>query len=67
MLKGNEEHGCYEILLDREEAIKRGISFLKDNDTLMILGKGHENYQIIGDKKYHHDDREVALQYIKKR
>ena len=67
MLKGNEGHGCYEILLDREEAIKRGISFLKDNDTLMILGKGHENYQIIGDKKYHHDDREVALQYIKKR
>lgn len=67
MLSGNEDASNYEIILDRVMAIEKGISLLEENDTLMILGKGHENYQIIGDKKYHHDDKEIALQYIKKR
>lgn len=67
MLLGNEKKTNYEIILDRTKAIEKGISYLNEDDTLMILGKGHENYQIIGDKKYHHDDKEIALQYIKKR
>ena len=67
MLEGNKSATNYEVILDRKQAIKRGISLLEENDTLMILGKGHENYQIIGDTKYHHDDKETVLQYIKKR
>lgn len=67
MLEGNRLSLNYEVILDRKQAIKRGISLLEENDTLMILGKGHENYQIIGDTKYHHDDKETVLQYIKKR
>lgn len=67
MLEGNYNIGDYEVILDRKKAIERGISLLSENDTLMILGKGHENYQIIGDIKYHHDDKETVLQYIKKR
>ena len=41
----------YEIILDRKQAIRKGISLLKEYDTLLILGKGHEEYMIIKDKK----------------
>lgn len=44
----------------REEAIKYAISLLKENDGLMIAGKGHETYQIIGKKtRYFSDQEEV--------
>lgn len=44
----------------REEAIKYAISLLKENDGLMIAGKGHETYQIIGTKtRYFSDQEEV--------
>ena len=39
---------------------------LKDNMILMILGKGHEEYQIIGDKKYYFSDFKSAEDIIKK-
>jgi len=54
----------YEIIVDRKEAIKKGIDLISENDVLLILGKGHENYQIIGNKKYHHDDKNCVLEYI---
>lgn len=54
----------YEIIIDRKEAIEESIKLLKKDDVLLILGKGHENYQVIGDKKYHHDDKECVLEYI---
>ena len=55
----------YEIIHDRREAIKKGLSLLNENDTLLILGKGHEDYQIIGHKKIHLSDKEEVLNYIK--
>ena len=48
----------YEVIYDRREAIKKGMQVLKDNDTLLILGKGHEDYQIIGREKVHLSDIE---------
>jgi len=54
----------FEIIYDRKEAIKKGISLLKNNDILLILGKGHENYQIINNKKYYFNDKEIALKYL---
>ena len=36
---------------------------MKPNDILLILGKGHENYQIIGKTKIHLDDAEEVLNY----
>jgi len=56
----------YEVVSDRKEAIRRAIELLSENDILMILGKGHEDYQIIGDVKYHFDDREVVRNLINK-
>jgi len=37
---------------------------LDKNDILMILGKGHENVQIIGSKKIHFNDKEVVLEIL---
>lgn len=55
----------HEVIYNREEAIKKGIELLKENDILMILGKGHEDYQIIGKEKHHFSDKEVVLENIK--
>ena len=48
----------YEVILDRKTAIKKGIDMLNPEDILLILGKGHEDYQIIGHEKIHLDDAE---------
>ena len=50
----------YLIISDRERAIKHGIKLLKKGDSLLIAGKGHENYQIIGTQKINFDDRETV-------
>lgn len=55
----------YEIILDRASAIKKGISMLNDKDILIIAGKGHEDYQIIGKEKIHFSDKECVLDIIK--
>lgn len=60
------EYKNFEIIHDRVEAIKKGISLLKKRDILLILGKGHEPYQIIGDIKHHYSDKEEVLKYIEK-
>lgn len=53
------------VIHDRKEAIEKGIDMLNKNDILMILGKGHEDYQIIGTEKIHFSDKEVVENYIK--
>ena len=55
----------YEVIEDRKKAIKHGIDIMNKDDILLILGKGHENYQIIGKTKYHLDDSEEVLNYNK--
>jgi UDP-N-acetylmuramoyl-L-alanyl-D-glutamate--2,6-diaminopimelate ligase len=56
----------YEVILDRSSAIKKAMELLKENDILLILGKGHENYQIIGHTKHHLDDSEEVINFISK-
>lgn len=56
---------AYERYVDREEAIKRAIDLAQKDDIILIAGKGHETYQIIGKEKQHFDDREMAEKYIK--
>ena len=55
----------HEIIFDRKEAIIKGMSMLKDNDILMILGKGHEDYQIIGTEKHYFSDQEIVRDFVK--
>lgn len=54
----------YEIITNREKAIIKGIQMLGENDILLVLGKGHEDYQIIGDKKLPFSDKETVLKNI---
>ena len=54
----------YEIEVNREEAIKKGIHFLTKDDILLVLGKGHEKYQIIGTEKIFFDDKKIVLDNI---
>lgn len=54
----------YEILVDREKAIQKGMQKLQKNDILVVLGKGHENYQIIKGEKIHFDDVEMIQKYM---
>ncbi|HJD56046.1 MAG TPA: UDP-N-acetylmuramoyl-L-alanyl-D-glutamate--2,6-diaminopimelate ligase [Rickettsia endosymbiont of Pyrocoelia pectoralis] len=63
IISGIEKANYIEIAA-RDDAIKYGIDNLKENDILLIAGKGHENYQIIGDKKLPFDDAEIARKYI---
>ena len=63
ILKGVFEEN-HEIIYDRKKAIQKGIDMLEDNDILMILGKGHENYQVIGKVIYPFNDKEVVNEYI---
>jgi len=54
----------YAIVYDRREAIKKAIMEMEENDIVLILGKGHEDYQIIGREKHHLDDSEEVKKYI---
>lgn len=52
----------YILDLDRGNAIKRAVKLADESDLVLIAGKGHEDYQIIGKEKRHFDDREVAAE-----
>jgi UDP-N-acetylmuramoyl-L-alanyl-D-glutamate--2,6-diaminopimelate ligase len=50
---------------DRREAIHKAVELARPDDVVIIAGKGHETYQIIGSEKFHFDDREVAAEALK--
>ena len=54
----------YEMIPDRRAAIETAIREAKRGDMVLIAGKGHENYQIIGKQKFRFDDREVAREAV---
>lgn len=60
LVSGLPEKG-FAVLPDRREAIKLAVSLARRNDIVLLAGKGHEDYQIIGTQKHHFDDREEAL------
>ena len=51
---------------DRRAAIRLALRLARAGDLVLIAGKGHEDYQIIGSKRIHFDDREVAREELKK-
>ena len=54
----------YIISPDRKKAIELGVNAAKPGTVVLILGKGHEDYQIIGREKHHFSDQEVVKNYI---
>jgi UDP-N-acetylmuramoyl-L-alanyl-D-glutamate--2,6-diaminopimelate ligase len=54
----------YEKIADRREAIHRAIGQARSDDLVLIAGKGHEDYQIIGREVFHFDDKEVAREAL---
>ena len=59
---GSSRGYCVEA--DRREAIRMALRLSRPGDVVLIAGKGHEDYQILGEKKIHFDDREVARQEL---
>jgi UDP-N-acetylmuramoyl-L-alanyl-D-glutamate--2,6-diaminopimelate ligase len=57
----------YRKISDRREAIHQAISEARANDLVLIAGKGHEDYQILGRETFHFDDKEVALEALAKK
>jgi len=55
-----------EIIPDRKSAIKRAIELAKENDMVMILGKGHETYQVLKNTVVPFDDRQVVKEILGK-
>lgn len=55
----------YRTISDRRLAIREAVKEAKTGDVVIIAGKGHENYQIIGNEKFHFDDREIALDALR--
>jgi UDP-N-acetylmuramyl-tripeptide synthetase len=62
---GIKETGTpYKIVSNRREAIHQAVKEAKTGDVIIIAGKGHETYQIIGSDKFDFDDREVAREAL---
>ena len=60
----NDREGCYEIIVDREEAIKYALEHAKKEDIILIAGKGRDNYMAIGDKYIPYCDYDVIKKYF---
>jgi UDP-N-acetylmuramoyl-L-alanyl-D-glutamate--2,6-diaminopimelate ligase len=64
MIKGASLNN-YEIIKDRVLAIHKGIDLLTDDDMLLVLGKGHEEFIIMKDYKIPFNDYKTVIEYIK--
>ena len=62
----NNKHSNYELCLDRGKAIQKGIDLLDKGDTLLILGKGHEEFIIMNNKRIPFNDKVEVINYINK-
>ena len=54
----------YVVITDRREAIKYAIEHAEKDDAIILAGKGHETYQIVGKTKYHMDEREIVAEVL---
>ena len=66
IMKGMAGFDNFKIIPDRREAIFEAIKLARENDIIIIAGKGHEDYQILPTGTIHFSDREVAVEAIKK-
>ncbi|MCP4724794.1 MAG: UDP-N-acetylmuramoyl-L-alanyl-D-glutamate--2,6-diaminopimelate ligase, partial [bacterium] len=64
VLEGIENRGSVEYHIDRTKAIHTALDIAEENDCVLILGKGHETYQVLGTEKIYYDDREAARVFL---
>jgi UDP-N-acetylmuramoyl-L-alanyl-D-glutamate--2,6-diaminopimelate ligase len=57
----------YEVIPDRASAIRRAVEMANAGDAVIIAGKGHENYQVIGTARIHFDDAELTQRILKEK
>ena len=67
IIKAITEPNKYIEIANREAAIERAVALMEKNDILLIAGKGHEDYQIIGTTKHPFSDIKLAKKYIQDR
>src|SRR5699024_10764551 len=60
----SEQQENYEVITDRNRAITHAVNRAKQDDIILVAGKGHETYQQIGEVTYDFDDRQVARKAI---
>lgn len=65
IIPGVEESGCpYEVVENRREAIGRALRIAQKGDVIVLAGKGHEPYQIIGKTKYPFDEKQIVAEEL---
>jgi UDP-N-acetylmuramoyl-L-alanyl-D-glutamate--2,6-diaminopimelate ligase len=65
ILPGVRESGApYVVIPDRREAIRYAIEHAQPDDVVLLAGKGHEDYQVIGREKRHFDEREIVAEIL---
>lgn len=67
IVAGVERSRPYTTIVDRRQAIAHALAMAQPQDTIVIAGKGHEDYQIIGRTRHHFDDREVVREALRNR
>lgn len=66
IVSGMPENASKHVEINRKLAIEAALTEARENDCVLIAGKGHEDYQILGTTKIHFDDREEVLNFFKK-
>ncbi len=66
ILKGVPNNKKYIVIPDRKEAIRYAVTTAKKGDTIILAGKGHEQYQIFGDKKIYFDEVKLVKSILKR-
>jgi UDP-N-acetylmuramoyl-L-alanyl-D-glutamate--2,6-diaminopimelate ligase len=64
VVRAGAGRGAYTTQPDRAAAIRAALGWARAGDTIVIAGKGHETYQIIGSDVLPFDDREVARRIL---
>ena len=67
MLAGLDREKPYSIIEDRRDAIRHAISIAEAGDTLLLLGKGHEKYEILADGKHPFDEEAIVKEAAEER
>ncbi len=64
ILDGFQQPAAARVIIDRTEAIHWALAQAQPGDCLLIAGKGHEDYQIVGDERIALDDRQIAEEWL---